>query len=541
MFNEETQKCYIPNKQNAVIHSSILEKLLTMCSDSEIVSTPPEIREKDGQKEIKINPHFQQTGPRNFTSEELYNVEQSDNNEHKSEYFEDVSTLNQSFENFNTNISNEITEIDHDDEEKIFLYASLDRINFDLNAIHNKPKLPFITIPEQNLRILIDSGASNSIMNPDTAQIHFKSHFFKKPFSVKSLAQTVTDDLNISYPILKDYRIGNNINFHIVQWHDRFDALSISNMSNIIETQLVIQYNNYMSIKLLNTLQSIERTISLASSGITNLEIISNTELFEIANHLKTIYKQSELVDWNMDHMFTILEFSKFQAVSVRDVITCILYIPILDQSFYQYSRIYPIPDSENKILIPPFKHHLQGARGEFWTDEQCKVFNNQTICVEAPRLAKCSIVNNDNCVYAIISNDYKLYAQLNDGKILLSCKFDLLITEECREEIQSISVRNNVLISSKTNCKIIIDNQIFENSANNVTFKNNLIVKDYKANRMINLQPKHLTDFDSLNEESESIIVPVNLHPLVHITQFFFYSSNYNHTLYCVDYYVCI
>ncbi|KAF5306341.1 hypothetical protein FQR65_LT07365 [Abscondita terminalis] len=311
--------------------------------------------------------------------------------------------------------------------------------------------------------------------------------------------------------------------FKIMQSNLNFSIQAINNMSNIIETQLVIQYNNYMSIKLLNTLQSIERTISLASSGITNLEIISNTELFEIANHLKTIYKQSELVDWNMDHMFTILEFSKFQAVSVRDVITCILYIPILDQSFYQYSRIYPIPDSENKILIPPFKHHLQGARGEFWTDEQCKVFNNQTICVEAPRLAKCSIVNNDNCVYAIISNDYKLYAQLNDGKILLSCKFDLLITEECREEIQSISVRNNVLISSKTNCKIIIDNQIFENAANNVTFKNNLIVKDYKANRMINLQPKHLTDFDSLNEESESIIVPVNLHPLVHITHFSF------------------
>ncbi|KAF5306342.1 hypothetical protein FQR65_LT07366 [Abscondita terminalis] len=56
------------------------------------------------QPQLQRN-HFQQTGPRNFTSEELYNVEQSDNNEHKSEYFEDVSTLNQSFENFNTNIS----------------------------------------------------------------------------------------------------------------------------------------------------------------------------------------------------------------------------------------------------------------------------------------------------------------------------------------------------------------------------------------------------------------------------------------------------
>lgn len=44
---------------------------------------------------------------------------------------------------------------------------SLDRINIDLNFIRSKLRLPFITIPDFYLRILIASGASDSIMYPD--------------------------------------------------------------------------------------------------------------------------------------------------------------------------------------------------------------------------------------------------------------------------------------------------------------------------------------------------------------------------------------
>lgn len=85
--------------------------------------------------------------------------------------------------------------------------------------------MPFITIPSFNLKILIDSGASNSIMNPNSAFKYFKDKFFCEKFSVKSLTQTIRDDKNINYPILKDFGIENSIKFHVLKWHDRFDAL----------------------------------------------------------------------------------------------------------------------------------------------------------------------------------------------------------------------------------------------------------------------------------------------------------------------------
>lgn len=62
-------------------------------------------------------------------------------------------------------------------------------------------------------------------MNPNPAQKYFHQYLFKKKFSIKSIDHIATNDENISYPILSEYGIGTNINFHILKWHDRFDAL----------------------------------------------------------------------------------------------------------------------------------------------------------------------------------------------------------------------------------------------------------------------------------------------------------------------------
>lgn len=79
-------------------------------------------------------------------------------------------------------------------------------------------------------------------MNPGPAYDYFQNYFFRKPFSVKSLNQTISDDKNISYPILKEYGINNDINFHVLKWHDRFDALLGS--EDFRKLGAKIDYNN---------------------------------------------------------------------------------------------------------------------------------------------------------------------------------------------------------------------------------------------------------------------------------------------------------
>lgn len=48
---------------------------------------------------------------------------------------------------------------------------------------------------------------------------------FKKPFSVKSINKVISNDVNIEYPILKEFGVNCPFRFHVIDWHNRYDAL----------------------------------------------------------------------------------------------------------------------------------------------------------------------------------------------------------------------------------------------------------------------------------------------------------------------------
>lgn len=297
---------------------------------------------------------------------------------------------------------------------------------------------------------------------------------------------------------------------------------AINNISSSLDTETMVQYYNLVSLRLINTLQIIERTISLAFSEITNLELFSHEELMEIINHLKLVYRKTELLELDYVHAFKLLEFSKFRIVSAKDTITCILYIPILKSSLFRYTKIYPIPDLQSKVLIPPYKYHLQGTTEEFWTDERCKQIEKQAVCVEKPRVHKCAIKNLKNCTIAIANNNYELYTQLNNGKILVSCKISSRVIEECSNNIENFEFANSALISSKDNCKIVIGEKTFERSYSNFTFKSPLEIGNYNAESTINLQLKHLEDLPNLKEEANILENEFYINPALQATHIF-------------------
>lgn len=85
--------------------------------------------------------------------------------------------------------------------------------------------LPYIYLPKINLKILIDTGASDSIMNPESAHKFPKAFHFQELFAVKSVFNRYTDDKNIKLPIFSEINIENSIRFRILKWHDQYDAL----------------------------------------------------------------------------------------------------------------------------------------------------------------------------------------------------------------------------------------------------------------------------------------------------------------------------
>lgn len=85
--------------------------------------------------------------------------------------------------------------------------------------------MPYIYLPKIDLKILIDSGATNSVINSKPAFEKFFEYLYKEEFSVSGLGNTIKADNNLSIPLLYELGIFDNIHLHVVDWHQKFDAL----------------------------------------------------------------------------------------------------------------------------------------------------------------------------------------------------------------------------------------------------------------------------------------------------------------------------
>lgn len=305
-----------------------------------------------------------------------------------------------------------------------------------------------------------------------------------------------------------------------IQQNINISLRALNEIKEKLDTQILIQYNIHLAEKLLLTIQNIQRTITLAFNGIANLEIITSQELLDITNHLKLLYTKEELLELDTVHLFKLIEFSKFKVISVNNTITCILYIPILNSNPYSYQKIYPIPNQNYEILLPPKRYRVLGIDGEYWTDEDCQTIEKQTICKNKFEVEMCSLQKMSTCTFILVINNYQLIHQLTNHKILISSKDPIKVTEACVGKINQETVINNTLISSEQReCKISVGNLNFYNTYNNYTYKVPKIHKiKFQTSKIIELKQEHLENPFKLKEEAIKLNHELELHPLVHI-----------------------
>lgn len=284
------------------------------------------------------------------------------------------------------------------------------------------------------------------------------------------------------------------------------------------EIHIIIQAQLYQALDLIETLKILERTISLSWNNIPNLEIINLSELVSIQQHLEGIYHSQQLFQLDSVHPFKILEFSQLISVGTEQTITFILKIPILEPLTAQYSRIYPIPNKNNIILIPPGRYVLTTNGSQLWTNEECKAIESTMLCKNKLLLThQCSLLNMDHCNFAQIYNSYQMSQELKNHEILLILNTELEILEDCHNRPTRHQIRNTSIISSE--CRLIIQDRTFERSTpifeipipkiSNTTLS---------ATFNLKFRPVHL-QLENLQAELRTIeTAPVHLQPLVHV-----------------------
>lgn len=263
----------------------------------------------------------------------------------------------------------------------------------------------------------------------------------------------------------------------------------------------------------------LERTISLASNNIINLELFTYSELVEIMEFLSQHYSQDKLLFVDQSRLFETIEFADLNLVIVNNTITFILKIPILHPTMYQYSKLYPVPNNEQIVLLLPDQYHLSSNQTEKWS-KACKSIHKTSICKEV-KDSECYLRNSQNCTYAKILNEHNVYIILNNHQLLLTTVKPTEVIENCNDVLIRKTLQGNYILQSS--CKVIIGSETITLSKQefNISYPN-VNVTRLVPSRTINFNSQHMQDIELLQREAQMLQTPVNLHPLHYVNSSF-------------------
>lgn len=207
------------------------------------------------------------------------------------------------------------------------------------------------------------------------------------------------------------------------------------------------------------------------------------------------------------NHLFKVLDNSRITLLLKNSVIVIILKIPVLQSTTFSLSKIYPVPNQNDIIIIPPTHYYLKDATKEKWSEE-CKEIETFYLC-SSNLINKCSLKNVTSCTTALVT-DFDATTIMEHG-ILTLFKAPTKVIEQCiHNDVTTITIKGlNVLDS---NCSVIINSQLIANTFVNISLPNETIQDLNKPTKILSLKASHLKDFTQINNDLEDIKEPILL-----------------------------
>lgn len=215
----------------------------------------------------------------------------------------------------------------------------------DLNNIAQQIDLPYFYLPQRQMTILIDSGASDSIISPKIAKL-YPNNIFKEPFEVTACKQTYKENQNLKIPLLQELGITKEFKLRILNWHNDFDALI--GTKDLKKLNALINYEN----KTL-TLKNIQIPFSLAYNKPLTRPVIN------VNNNMLTI-------PVNYEKGLAILPSFSIQGNIIPDSLIevtdgfCKIPNPAPKVNINFHQRMKVIPRDHFELLNPPTNNSHQ-------------------------------------------------------------------------------------------------------------------------------------------------------------------------------------
>ncbi|KAF2893288.1 hypothetical protein ILUMI_12884 [Ignelater luminosus] len=225
-------------------------------------------------------------------------------------------------------------------------------------------------------------------------------------------------------------------------------------------------------------------------------------------------------------HLYKLLESSKLIIFGTDEIITFLLKIPVIKPLTANYFQIYPLPNHQEIILIPPGNYYLEIANDAYWTNEKCKPIHTYILCTERTQLLdNCTLQSLPRCTTAKISNNYEISVQLRNHQLLTAFKHGHDVIEDCHGHITRRSITGTNLLSST--CRVIIGSSTYDNTTpifeiDVPRFTPQLL----DAHHQVPFNLKHLRDSKELHLEAIQIAdPPIHLQPATYFIHYSFTS----------------
>lgn len=122
-----------------------------------------------------------------------------------------------------------------------FLPGSLGKQTFELNSF-NTSSLPYIEISKPPLKLLIDSGASSSMIRPDIIEKYFPSCIYQQETKLKNFIGEQKTQYKAKIPAFPEFNTNKLIDVVLFNFHDYFDGLI--GLETIKNLKLNIDFSN---------------------------------------------------------------------------------------------------------------------------------------------------------------------------------------------------------------------------------------------------------------------------------------------------------
>lgn len=164
-----------------------------------------------------------------------------------------------------------------------------------MNLTNHQSQLPFIIFPENNFKVLIDTGSTKSFVIPEIAQKYYKNFIKNDPFQISTAHGTSVETHSVTLPTSKIFNLKNqNFKFHLFKFHDNFhfllglDNLKLLNAQIDLINDVLITKNSKIKIQYtdkpeinkncfetnVNIIARSETIIEIAINNVKNGEII---------------------------------------------------------------------------------------------------------------------------------------------------------------------------------------------------------------------------------------------------------------------------